>query len=195
MNEQGKFGSGKNTRRFRQIDGLLALTGKSTADGVSIEFPDGVVLTDKDSRINTKLSQALGQPVTLTREADISHFDDGSIHLLTASSLVKLQKLLPESMIDERRFRANIVIEDMPLVDDGSLIGKIISIGEVRLKVTHRTERCRMIDLEQKELRYSPKILKEVSDSFGLSFGVYASVLSPGTVNLGCGVEIANDKI
>ncbi|MBV1909535.1 MAG: MOSC domain-containing protein [Kangiellaceae bacterium] len=192
-NEQGKFGSGKDTRRFRRIDGLFSLAGKTTDDGVSIEFPDGVMLTDKDRDIDAKLTEILGQPVILSREADISHFDDGPIHILTTRSLSKLQDALPQIDIDERRFRPNIVIDVSPDASDEDLVDKVISIGEVKLKVTHKTERCRMITLEQSELNHSPKILKEVFRRFGLNFGIYASVINPGSITLGSSVKLSSE--
>jgi len=192
-NEQGKFGSGKNTRRFTRMDGLFSLVGKTTAEGVVIEFPDGVMLADKEDDLNAKLSQALGQNVTLVREAKVSHFDDAAIHILTTGSLSKLQALLPLSVLDERRFRANIVIAAKPWFDDDYLLGKVITMGTVKLRVTHKAQRCRMIALAQGDLRHSPDVLKEVTKNFSLHFGVYASVINPGSVALGSKVEISSE--
>ena len=40
----GKFGSGKNTRRFRKIDRLFELQAQYKDDVLSITFPDGLVI-------------------------------------------------------------------------------------------------------------------------------------------------------
>jgi uncharacterized protein YcbX len=189
-NKLGKFGSGKNTRRFKRIDGLFSLSSSSHEDGVSITFPDGVVLSNKSQEIDLKLTQFLGQEVNLTREREIPHFDDGSIHILTSNCLAKLQKLLPHVAIDERRFRANIVISTSSNISDDDLVGKTITIGEVKLEVTHKTERCRMITLEQSDLDASPEIVKWVSKNYGLHFGVYASVIKTGTISLGDSITV-----
>jgi hypothetical protein len=189
-NADGKFGSGKNTRRFRKIDGLFTMSAKTSGNGVSIKFPDGLVLTDKDSAMNDKLSQILGQSVILTEEGEISHFDDGAVHILTTLSLSLLHQLLPESGIDSRRFRPNIIIDSQH--HDQELIGKTIKIGEVILEITHKTERCRMITIEQPGLDSRPEILKSVSQEFGLNFGVYAKVVSIGTVSVGEQVVIVS---
>ena len=189
-NSDGKFGSGKDTRRFRRIDGLFSMSAESSVNGVSIKFPDGIVLTDKDPSINSKLSVTLGQSVTLTKEAEIPHFDDGAVHILTTSSLFSLRDLLPNSGIDSRRFRPNIVIDS--LYFDQDLVGKTIRIGETVLEVTHKTERCRMITIDQPALESRPEILKSVSRHFGLDFGVYAKVLSTGTLSVGEKVEIVS---
>ena len=187
LDSEGKFGSGKNTRRFKRIDGLFSMSAKTTNNSISIAFPDGTILNNSDSLINKKLSETLEQRVTLTKEAKTSHFDDGSIHILTTSSLALLQNLLPDSGIDVRRFRPNIVI-DCPLLDD-ELVGKTICIGETILVITHKTERCRMVTLAQLGIEKRPEILKSVSKNFGLDFGVYARVLSTGTISVGDRIE------
>lgn len=160
-NEQGKFGSGKNTRRFRRIDGLFSLSAQSTTMGVSITFPDGNVLPHDSNTINAELSATLSQNVLLTQEDHTPHFDAGSVHILTSQALSRLQALLPNSNIDERRFRANIIIDIDTDASDDDLIGKVLKVGSVRLEVTHKTERCRMVAMAQYDLPHQPEILKE----------------------------------
>jgi uncharacterized protein YcbX len=104
----------------------------------------------------------------LIQEDEISHFNDGAIHILTTASLSLLDQLLPNSGIDSRRFRPNIVIDSQYY--DQDLIGKTVKIGETTLEITHKTERCRMITIAQ------PSILKSVLQQFDLNFGVYAKV-------------------
>lgn len=188
-NSAGKFGSGKNTRRFRRIDGLATLAAQSAGDGVLIKFPDGMELTDKSPSINRKLTHTLGQTVTLTREAKIPHFDDGAIHILTTSSLSLLHALLPGSAVNPIRFRPNIVIDSQ--YHDQQLVGKTIQIGEAMLEITHTTERCRMVAMAQPGLESRPEILKAIASQFGLNLGVYAKVLSAGAVSVGDKVDIA----
>src|SRR5215472_2235043 len=83
----GKFGSGKTTRRFRRIDGLLQF--RAVYDGAVplLTFPDGTAMRGDDPAIHVALSAQLAMPVTLSREAEISHFDAGPLHLLTTASL------------------------------------------------------------------------------------------------------------
>ena len=73
----GKFGSGKNTRRFRKIDGLFEFTATYADDTVVVRFPDGSTYLGDDPGINVALSNCLGQPVTLSGEGTVSHFDAG----------------------------------------------------------------------------------------------------------------------
>ncbi len=187
-NSDGKFGSGKDTRRFRRIDGLFSMSAVTTENGISINFPDGKTLTDNDPSINVLLSQTLGQSVALTKEDNISHFDDGAIHILTTASLSLLHEQLPQCGINPRRFRPNIVIAGQ--LHDQELLGKIVNVGTATLEITHKTERCRMITIDQPGLESRPEILKMVSQNFGLNFGVYARVISIGSVSVGDRVEI-----
>lgn len=187
-NLDGKFGSGKNTRRFRRIDGLFSMCAKATDNGVVIKFPDGTLLTDQDQSLDSKLTEVLGQSVTLTTESEIPHFDDGAIHLLTTASLSLLHGLLPKASIEPRRFRPNIVIDSQYY--DQELVGKTIRLGNAVLEITHKTERCRMVTIDQPDLENRPEILKSISKNFGRNFGVYARVLSTGSVSVGDRVEL-----
>ena len=187
-NSEGKFGSGKDTRRFRRIDGLFSMSAETTENGISITFPDGSVLSGNAPSIDSMLSQTLGQSVTLTKEGEISHFDDGAIHLLTTASLSILREKLPHAGVNPKRFRPNIVVASQH--NEQELLSKIINIGSVSLEVTHKTERCRMITIDQPGLENRPEILKTVSQDFGLDFGVYAKVLSVGSISVGDKVEV-----
>ena len=83
----GKLGSGKSSRRFRRMDGLLAL--RATYDGQVpvVEWPDGRRLRGDDPAVDDALSAHVGRPVSLGREADVPHFDDGPVHLVTTATV------------------------------------------------------------------------------------------------------------
>ena len=46
---EGKFGSGKDTRRFRRIDGLFSMESKTVGVEVLLKFPDGAELPPQSS--------------------------------------------------------------------------------------------------------------------------------------------------
>lgn len=187
-NKAGKIGSGKNTRRFTRLDGLFSMSAKCDETGVSITFPDGVILNDRSNALDAKLSESLGEQVTLRKEQAVSHLDAGAVHIITQQSLVILQEKLPKYKIDERRFRPNIVLDIANNMADEALIGKTIYIADVMLEVMQLTERCRMITLEQQALSNAPAILKTISKEFALNFGVYARVKHVGSIGI-------NDKV
>jgi uncharacterized protein YcbX len=191
----GQFGSGKSTRRFRQIDGLFGFQAVYAGAVPAIRFPDGRTMRGDHPDIHTVLSHTLGQPVTLAREASISHLDAGPVHLLTTAALAWLRAALPDVSVDERRFRPNLVI-DVPgatQVERGWL-GKMLSVGDaVRLRVSAATERCGMVAFAQGDVPYDAGILRYITQEAALHFGVYAEVLMPGRINRGDSV-IAVDE-
>jgi len=183
----GKFGSGKNTRRFKKIDGLFRFSTRYCGDGLELRLPSGEVIRGDSPSINRILSATLGQPVALSKEADVSHLDAGPIHLITSASLRWLQAALPDAMVHSSRFRPNIVIQ-WPGVGrvEETWVGKQLRLGnEVRLLINAQTERCGMVAFAQGELPEQPGVLRHISQFAGLKFGVYAQVVVPGIVRVG----------
>jgi len=189
---EGKFGSGKNTRRFRLIDGLFGLRARHAGEWPEIAFPDGRQLRGNDPRLHDALSAALGTPVTLVREARVPHFDDSAVHLVTTAGLEWLRARLPESRIDERRFRPNIVVAAPGTGQpEQSWIGRTLRIGDkVVLRVTAPTERCRMTTLAQASLPADPGVLRCITQEAELKFGVYGEVVTTGRIAFGDGVTL-----
>jgi uncharacterized protein YcbX len=185
--EAGKFGSGKTTRRFRRMNGLFRFRAVYDSEMPLITFPDGVVLRGEDTAIRASLSAQLQMPVTLSREAEISHFDAGPLHLLTTASLRMLGGSLTEGALDARRFRPNILIEtEASGFPEDDWQGHHLAVGtQVHLQVVGRTERCVMVNLAQDELPDDPHILRAVARANAVCLGVYADVLTPGAVRIG----------
>jgi uncharacterized protein len=189
----GKLGSGKTTRRFRHIAGLFAFRAVHRAPAPEIIFPDGRRMAGSDPDIHHALSQALAAPVTLAREDGMPHVDSAPVHLVTSASLRWLQAALPDSRIDERRFRPNIVIDvpgNEPMEQDW--LGKTLRIGaSAKLRISEVTERCVMTTFAQADLPADARVLKCIGRDADLQFGVYAEVLSPGTIACGDRIEEA----
>jgi MOSC domain-containing protein len=187
----GKFGSGKSSRRFCKIDGLFRFHATYQGETPTIRFPDGRVMAGNAPGIDGALAVALGQPVTLAREAAVSHLDAGPIHLLTTASVAWLRAVLPGALVDERRFRPNVVI-DVPgetQVERGWL-GKTLAVGdEVRVRVMNLTKRCVMVGLAQADLPDDGRVLQRLADDADVCFGVYADILVPGRIRRGDSVS------
>src|SRR5215217_1554886 len=56
----GRFGSGKTTRRFRRMDGLLALRSTYDRETPVVTFPDGRSLRGDEDEIHELLSRHVG---------------------------------------------------------------------------------------------------------------------------------------
>jgi len=194
VDAQGKFGSGKTTQRFKRIDGLMSLRALTDGGVLRIGFPDGQEIDISSEKLNDQLSGFLGEPVTIQKEQGVPHHDDAAIHLLLSSELNALQRLLPDARIDPRRFRANIVLDTPNQMTADDLLGKTLSLGDTRLMVTHKTERCRMVTMAQEDLAFDAHILRSVAQQFDVHFGVYAKVLKPGSVAVGDTVHAASES-
>jgi MOSC N-terminal beta barrel domain len=66
--QQGKFGSGKNTRRFRKIEGLFEFRAIDRQGIPEIQFPDGQRILGNHPDIHRMLSEGLGESVTLSQK-------------------------------------------------------------------------------------------------------------------------------
>jgi uncharacterized protein YcbX len=172
---------------------VKSMLGEACAAGdwPEVEFPDGRRLRGEDPAIHDALSAALGVPVKLAREGNVPHFDSEPIHLVTTAALEWLRSRLPGGVVDERRFRPNIVVA-VPGRSQLELawIGREVRIGEATLRVTASTERCRMTALAQADLPSDAGVLRCIAQEAGLQFGVYAEVLEPGRVAAGDAVAL-----
>lgn len=186
-NPEGKLGSGKSTRRFRRMEGLLDLAAAYAGESPVIAFPDGQSIPGDDPTIHDQLSAHVGQPVRLVREDEVSHFDDSPLHLISTAGL----RSLGLTVADVQRFRPNVVI-DVPgygFVED-TWIGRVLLLGDVHLRITEGAVRCVMIGMAQEDLPERPELLRRVGDLHETCFGVYATVVTPGGIAVGTEVRL-----
>lgn len=182
----GRLGSGKTTRRFRRMDGLLGLSARYDGDLPVVDFPDGRSVRADDPVIHEALSAHLGQQVRLVREEDVSHFDEGPLHLVTSASLRTLSRA-HAAPVDPRRTRANLVV-DWP-GDGFPELGwqqRRVAVGsEVVLRVRGAMPRCVMVTMAQQELGEDRSLLRDITEVAGGALGVVADVERGGPVAVG----------
>lgn len=116
-------------------------------------------------------------------------FDAAVVHLLTTATLDRLRKLYPQGRFEARRFRPNIVVQSASADEDfveNAWVGHTLVIGDtVRLSLTRPCKRCVMITLPQGDLPKDPGILRTAAQHNHANVGVYASVVSGGTIRRG----------
>ncbi len=187
----GKIGSGKATRRFRRMDGLLdCSTAVDEAGTITLCTPDGETCVAPSAKADAVLSKLLGEPVKVRSEQAIAHFDVGALHLLTTSSLEWLEERLGRPM-PATRFRPNLVFRApaAPPHIENTWVGRRLHLGSAVIEVTAPTERCVMVTMPQPRLPADQRILRLLAQEREACFGVYASVVVPGTIRLGQNVE------
>ncbi len=156
------------------------------------EWPDmeGLVISN----------MALDLPVAMSTEKT-SFVDLAAMHLVSTASLRALTALAPESAVDVRRFRPNLVIDtgDEEGFIDTAWVGHSLAFGErVVLRISDNATRCVMTTLAQGRLAQDREVLKtlaaENQQAFGglgrsACFGVYAEVVTGGTIQVGDAVS------
>jgi uncharacterized protein YcbX len=84
------------------------------------------------------------------------------------------------------RWRANLWLEGLAPWEEFDLVGRAIAIGPVRLKVEERITRCRATAANPQTGRADADTLGALEAGWGhQDFGVYARVLTGGTVRTG----------
>lgn len=182
--EDGGIGSGKTTRRFRRVDGLLDWRAGRDEGGPFVVSPTGERYGVDEA--GARLSEALGRPLAIRPEGDVPHHDESPVHVLTTASLRALGDLLGSS-VDVARFRPNIVLDvegNGFLEDDWT--GRELRLGDdVVLALGPGMPRCVMVGLPQGELTKDKDILRTLAQERDLAFGLQASVVHGGTVRRG----------
>jgi uncharacterized protein YcbX len=167
------------------MPGLFRLRGH-TGDRVPVvELPDGSRFAADDPAGHRAVSEVLGRRVTIAREAQVPHHDEGAVSLISTAGLRTLQQLTGAA-VDPLRFRANLLV-DVP--GDGfpeeSWIGRDLRVGDqVVLRPQRRLTRCVMIDLAQEGLPEHGRLLRTVAEHHDLTFGVWATVERPGRISV-----------
>lgn len=139
--------------------------------------------------------QELDHQDTVTDEAMPSRtfFDLATIHLLTTGTLARLSELYPEGRFDVARFRPNFLVETGPEAAfvENDWVGHTIGLGaDVRMKVTGGCPRCVMTTLPQGDLPKDAGILRTAARHNDAYVGVYAEVITGGTVRRGDEVRV-----
>ncbi|MBO8193423.1 MOSC N-terminal beta barrel domain-containing protein [Streptomyces oryzae] len=185
---QGKFGSGKNTRRFRRMPGLLQLRSHYLDDGGEPELldPQGAVVPDPSAYLRRYLGR---DDVEVAREGAISHFDQLPVSVLTTATLDWVRSSVPDVPVDERRFRPNLLVRTPPgtpaFVED-EWFGSKARIGdEVCMEFVRSSERCVMTNAAQQDLPHSPLVLRAITKAHDMRLDGLATVLAPGQVRAG----------
>lgn len=190
----------------RQLSHLLGYKVRLGEVTASDEFPQVEVLTPDghavtwDEPLLAEVQSHFEQKIALLRckpdSTDLLAVDAGGILIVTDHSLRKLEHLVGNS-IDIRRFRPNLVISlnSQYISNDSDLVGKRLRIGNTELQLIEECERCSMITIDPDTYERDPLILKKVNEEMNLNFGVYASVVKVGEVNVGDKVYLVSDEI
>jgi MOSC domain-containing protein len=180
----GKIGSGKSSRRFAAVPGLLELRAEESDGPVVVVFPDGSSCSVDGTEVADRVSRYVGQRVTMARETDVSHFDDGPVSLIGRASVEAVAAAQGQA-VDASRFRANVVLDTALPFEEEEWVGRRLQLGSSVLEVTMASPRCVMVDAKTADLEAQPGNLKTLGRLNSARLGVVATVVVPGRVGVG----------
>lgn len=119
-------------------------------------------------------------------------FDALPIHLLTRTTLRTLERLAPESLWDERRFRPNLVVDGDDRQDYPELewIGRRVRVGAAILEIVTGCPRCVMATQAVEDLPQDHRVMRTLVRETKHTAGVYCGIVQEGGVRIGDEVEI-----
>jgi uncharacterized protein len=169
-----------------------ALMLQATYDGNNpvVTIPGSIEMRPCEA-LNRALSQFMdfscaivkaGDDISATSKA-APRYDAAPLHIITSSTIGSLASTLPDSRIEARRFRPNLVITTE--MDEQDWIGKSWRAGLAQGTVTEATKRCGMTMIAQEGLPEDPEILRMIVRKHRRYLGVYASVAMGGLVAVG----------
>lgn len=122
-----------------------------------------------------------------------TYVDAFPLLLMTTSALRSLAAALPDSTVDVRRFRPNLVIDtaDRPGHPEFDWVGRRLRIGPVVLDIVEACPRCVMVTRAVDGLvDEDRRVLRHIVRDLDQNVGVYATIVAPGTVSVGDEIEL-----
>ncbi len=215
VTEEGKLFSGSKLGALVRIHAEHDRAGER----LRVRFPDGSLLEDDAARIGERIevdfwgrpvparivegpwaeafSRFAGRPLRLARvERSGTGVDVHPITLVSRASVAELARRAGAEGLDARRFRMTIEIEGVGPHEEDTWAGRPLRVGEAILLVGEPVPRCVVTTQDPDTGERDFPTLAAIRRYRGRSaegeicFGVYASVLEPGTVRLGDPVEL-----
>lgn len=113
------------------------------------------------------------------------------VHIVNLASVREVERVVGRP-VDPLRFRANLYLENLPPWAEFTWLDKEIWIGDTRLRVFHRTQRCEATNVDPETGARDMAIPATLQRTWGHSdFGVYGKVSVGGPLAIGAPVHIS----
>lgn len=184
-----------------RLPGLAALrshyddaTGRLSLHRDEAELVSGNLAVAADrARIEAFLAEAFaetlsGPPRILAAPEGFRFMDSrkGFVSLLNLASLRALAAKAGRNTLAPARFRANIIVDGLPPWGEFDLVGRELSLGDTRLSVTARIDRCAATHADPVRGIRDLDLVGLMEREFGHhDCGIYAEVITGGRIRVG----------
>jgi uncharacterized protein YcbX len=168
--------------------GVTPVYPDSTDLALDVETPSGDRLAIDSPELIDLLRAGIreGHELTLLR-SDRAMTDCRPVSLFSIQTVRQLGEEL-ETILDKRRFRANIYVDlkSGRGFDEDALVGRALRVGaKTTIMVLERDPRCKMITLDPDTGHQNVEVMKQLARAHETKAGVYGAVLVEGTIRLG----------
>lgn len=164
----GRFLTSRTRPKLLGLQGSLAPDGVPTINGHHWDSPEALRL----------VKEAAMEPVTLESIPAPQAFDILPLLVATDGAARYLN-------IDHRRLRPNILLADVPELEERKWPGKVLAIGDVRIHLVKLRERCVMTTFNPDTQEQDPSVLQRIVHELDGTTALDSSVLAEGTIHVG----------
>ena len=178
--------TGRELPRLLQYEPYFVSPDEPMRSDIRVKTPSGEVLPLASSELKQALSAGHDEDLSLLH-LNRGTYDAMPLSLITENTLKRLECTLNQPL-DLRRFRANLVLQT-----DGEAettwLNASLTFGErpdsAEIRVSHRTKRCVMVNLEPETGEHDARVLKEVAKTMQACASVYVIVSKLGNIKVG----------
>jgi uncharacterized protein len=164
----GRFLTSRSKPKLLGLQGSINADGVPTINGHLWDSPEGLQL----------VLEAAGEPVTLRRISAPQAFDVLPLLVATDGAARYLN-------IDHRRLRPNILLADVPDLEERNWPGSVIAIGDVRIHAEKLRDRCVMTTFDPDTQAQDPSVLLRIVRELDGSTALDSSVIAEGMIRVG----------
>jgi len=171
----GRFLTSRSKPRLLGLQGSINANGVPTINGLLWDSAEALEL----------VREAAGELVTLEQIPAPQAFDVLPLLVATDGAARYLN-------IDHRRLRPNILLADVPELEERKWPGKIIAIGDVRIHAEKLRDRCVMTTFDPDTQAQDPSVLLRIVRELDGSTALDSSVITPGKIRVGDAAAIVD---
>jgi uncharacterized protein YcbX len=164
----GRFLTSRSKPKLLGLQGSINANGVPTINGYLWNSAEALEL----------VREAAGEPVTLQQIPPPQAFDVLPLLVATDGAARYLN-------IDHRRLRPNILLADVPELEERKWPGRIIAIGEVRIHAEKLRDRCVMTTFDPDTQAQDPSVLLRIVRELDGSTALDSSVITQGKIRVG----------